>query len=59
MLASGPIFLDGLYCTGNDVALEDCQKEILGIGLTSCSHDEDVWVECYGEFEPEKRIFLT
>ena len=59
VLTSGPIFLEGLYCTENDVSLQNCRMEILGIGLTSCSHDEDVWVKCYGEFEPEKKRHLT
>lgn len=45
---SEPIFLDELYCNENDNFLEDCNKGILGIGLTTCSHTEDVWIKCFG-----------
>lgn len=50
VITSKPIFLDQLYCTDNDEALQDCRRGIVGLGLTTCSHHEDVWVRCLGGF---------
>ena len=47
-LNSGPIYLDELFCTKHDVALQDCKKGIHGLGLTTCNHDQDVWLKCNG-----------
>lgn len=44
----GPIFLDQLFCTDSDTTLEECSRGIAGIGLTSCNHTEDVWIQCSG-----------
>ena len=51
---SGPIFLDELYCTEKDNSLQDCRRGILIIGLTTCSHTEDVWVKCFGKISDHK-----
>ena len=45
-LQSGPIFLDKLMCSEDDKTLQECG--IREIGLTSCDHAYDVWVQCYG-----------
>ncbi len=47
---SGPIFLDELICTESDTTLQGCSRGIAGIGLTSCNHTKDVWVQCSGTF---------
>ena len=49
-LSSGPIFLDQLACTGSDSNLLECSRRGQIIGLTSCDHTQDVWVECKGTF---------
>ena len=49
-LQSGPIFLDDLSCTTSDDTLEGCSRGIDGIGLTTCSHTKDVWVQCSGTY---------
>jgi len=44
---SGPILLDSVQCTGNELALFSCIH--LGFGVTrSCSHSEDAGVRCRG-----------
>ena len=45
---SGPIWLDYLYCSGNENSLLNCSHR--GIGATSffCDHLDDVGVQCPG-----------
>ena len=44
---SGPIWLDGVACTGSESILASCGH--LGVNVTrSCSHSEDAGVSCYG-----------
>ena len=43
---SGPIFLSNLMCEGNEKTLLECTTSL--IGLHSCDHTQDVWVECRG-----------
>ena len=47
-LQEGPIFLDKLFCTGLDQTLQDCSLGIRAIGLTTCNHTQDVWLQCSG-----------
>jgi len=47
-LSSGPIFLDQLACTGSDSNLLECSRGGQILGLASCNHTQDVWVECKG-----------
>ena len=43
---TGPIFIDSIRCTGNETSLLNCR---LGeIGISDCSHSEDVSVICIG-----------
>ena len=44
----GPIFLDQLFCTDSDTTLQECNRGISSIGLTTCNHTDDVWVQCLG-----------
>ena len=47
-LQEGPIFLDKLFCTGLDQTLQDCSLGIRAVGLTTCNHTQDVWLQCSG-----------
>ena len=47
-LREGPIFLDQLFCSNTDQTLQECSSGIRAIGLTTCNHSEDVWVQCSG-----------
>ena len=45
---SGPIWLDNVECTGNELTLVSCSH--LGLKNTrNCSHSEDAGIRCYGE----------
>ena len=44
---SGPVFFDGVLCSGNELTLTSCGH--LGINnIRSCSHAEDAGVRCSG-----------
>ena len=44
---SGPIWLDSVTCTGNELTLANCGH--LGVNVTrSCAHNEDAGVRCSG-----------
>ena len=49
VVQEGPIFLDQLACSSSDVDLLGCRRGNDFIGLTSCDHTQDVWVECVGK----------
>lgn len=44
----GPIFLDKLRCTRNEESLLSCRRGE-PLGLSRCSHSQDVSVRCPGE----------
>ena len=46
---SGSIWLDGVSCSGNELALAACGH--LGVGITrNCSHLSDAGIRCIGRF---------
>ena len=45
---TGPIYLDNVFCIGNETRLTDCQHQ--GIGSHNCLHSEDAGVVCSGEY---------
>ena len=47
----GPIFLSDLNCVGDEMSLLDCRRQDnLPVGLQSCSHNQDAFIECLGTF---------
>ena len=44
----GPIYLDNVFCMGNETTLTDCQHQ--GIASHNCLHYEDAGVVCSGEY---------
>ena len=47
---TGPIWLDEVYCTGNESSLVECGHNGWGVLAALCSHDIDVWISCdYGQ----------
>lgn len=44
---SGPIWLDNVNCTGEEIHLKDCEHD--GMGSHNCGHDEDASVICEGK----------
>ena len=49
---SGPIFLERVKCSSDQVALLDCDSN--PVGLHMCSHSQDTGVQCIGKL----RMFL-
>ena len=45
----GPIWLDNLYCLGNESSLLNCSHRGLSVIATYCDHSDDVGVQCVGE----------
>uniref|UniRef100_A0A672HCY3 SRCR domain-containing protein n=1 Tax=Salarias fasciatus TaxID=181472 RepID=A0A672HCY3_SALFA len=43
---SGPIWLDDVYCSGNEPSISDCRHS--GFGVHNCAHFEDASVICEG-----------
>ena len=47
---SGPVFLDAVYCNGNELNIISCEhNRPLGLPNTDCTHLTDVGVECPGK----------
>uniref|UniRef100_A0A3P9P2V6 SRCR domain-containing protein n=1 Tax=Poecilia reticulata TaxID=8081 RepID=A0A3P9P2V6_POERE len=46
---SGPIWLDNVECTGQEVALTHCEHR--GFGENNCGHGEDAGVICLGDLQ--------
>ena len=50
---SGPIWLNGVTCTGNESTLASCGH--VGVGISwKCSHNEDAGVKCSGNISESK-----
>ncbi len=47
-ISGRPIFLDQLSCSVTDTDLVSCRRGDTILGLASCSHSQDVWIECKG-----------
>ena len=45
----GPIWLDNLYCLGNESSLINCSHRGLSVLSTYCDHSDDVGVQCIGK----------
>lgn len=45
---TGDIFLDNVFCTGNEDRLADCPHN--GVGNHNCAHSEDAGVTCQRKF---------
>jgi len=45
-LGSGPIFLEHLSCSGEELSILDCPRHTLG--LHHCDHTMDAGVQCFG-----------
>ena len=43
---SGPIWLDYLYCAGNEQTIRDCAHNGWGNNYHYCTHGEDAGVKC-------------
>ena len=48
-LASGPIHLDNVHCTGNEAFLVNCTAS--GFFDHDCTHLEDAGVDCEGRYD--------
>ena len=54
----GPIFLDRVSCASNSPNLLECDSNPLGVH--TCSHSQDVGVQCIGEEIPSfSRLLLN
>ncbi|XP_053216134.1 deleted in malignant brain tumors 1 protein-like [Podarcis raffonei] len=53
---SGPIWLEGLNCTGEEAFLSECSQSPWG--EHSCNHSQDASVECSGDASVEDNIRL-
>ena len=42
---SGPIFLNNVICTGDEMTLLDCSSDPIGM-TGSCTHEDDAGVQC-------------
>ena len=49
-IGTGPIFLNGLSCSGNETRITDCQGLNPG-GLPFCTHQHDAGVICSGTYK--------
>lgn len=52
----GVIWLDNLGCHGNESHIQDCNHT--GWGVSDCTHDEDVGVDCEDDSVGEKLFNL-
>ena len=54
---SGPIFLSRVTCTSSDLELLDCDSD--PIGIHTCSHSEDVGIQCIGMLKACGFVLIT
>ncbi len=46
---AGPVWMDGVSCTGSESLLKDCVFS--GWGVTTCTHADDAGVTCSGKYD--------
>ena len=54
---SGPIWLDNVFCSGNERSIVDCAHN--GWGVENCGHGEDASVICSSEYHPDTDLRIT
>ncbi|XP_067352713.1 deleted in malignant brain tumors 1 protein-like [Channa argus] len=54
---SGPIWLDDVICSGNEISITDCRH--LGFGVHNCVHNEDASVVCEVHLGPNTTVSPT
>ncbi|XP_063956214.1 deleted in malignant brain tumors 1 protein-like isoform X3 [Lytechinus pictus] len=54
---TGPIYLDDVFCEGNEARLDACVSN--GWGINNCEHSEDAGVYCGGDVGEEGEIRLV
>lgn len=52
----GPIWLDQVYCNGNESAIQECSH--LNWGESNCDHKEDVGVICTDKHETIRKSII-
>ena len=52
-MATGPIFLEHLSCSSDELMILDCPRDVLG--LHDCDHTMDSGVQCYGMLQPTQQ----
>ena len=45
---TGPLFLDGLQCTGTEAKLLNCYHRGIGVTGYNCRHNDDAGIRCQG-----------
>ena len=53
---TGPIFISGLNCQGNEPNLLSCPHSLVHYSL--CSHNYDVGVKCEGQYTVTCNVFV-
>ncbi|XP_065818076.1 deleted in malignant brain tumors 1 protein-like [Labrus bergylta] len=54
---SGPIWLDDVGCSGNEISITECRHP--GLGVHNCNHVEDASVICEGQPESNSTVVPT
>ncbi|XP_076741511.1 scavenger receptor cysteine-rich domain-containing protein DMBT1 [Maylandia zebra] len=54
---SGPIWLDDVYCFGNEPSITDCRHN--GLGVHNCGHNEDASIICEVQPGINSTVFPT
>ena len=52
---SSPIFLNNLDCSPSNNEILSCHTLFTSVGLSNCTHDQDVGVRCHGKLKILKK----